>query len=192
MIRINLIGTVPRAPQRVWLPSDQRAAAAGLILLVATAVGVGGWWWQVSRARARVETDLRRAETELTRLKSVAAVVDRAAARKRELTERLALIDRLHRTERDPVALLETVSRSVPEGLWLLELKQAGTTVQMEGRARSLTALTDFVERLQTSGRFQRPVDILTTNMELVEDLSVVRFAIKAVASGTATQSSWR
>lgn len=188
MIRINLIGAVPRAPQRAWLPSDQRAAAVGLLLLVATSVGVGGWWWQVSRARATVEADIQRAEAELTRLKSVAALVDRAAGRKRELTERLALIDRLHRTERDPVALLETVSRSVPDGLWLMELKQTGTTVQMEGRAHSLTALTDFVERLQTSGRFQRPVDILTTNMETVEDTSVVRFAIKAVATAAAAQ----
>lgn len=188
MIRINLIGAVPRAPHRAWLPADQRAAAVGLMLLVTTSVGVGGWWFQVSRARATVEAGVHRAEAELARLKSVASLVDRAAGRKRELTERLALIERLHRTERDPVALLETVSRSVPDGLWLLELKQTGTTVQMEGRAHSLTALTDFVERLQTSGRFQHPVDILTTNMEVVQDASVVRFAIKAVAAAAAAQ----
>lgn len=182
MIRINLLGTIPNAPRRSWLPANQRSAAAGLGLLLATAGGVSGWWWQTARAQADVNRKIASAEAELARLKSVATLVDRAVARKLELTERLGLIDRLHRTQRDPVELLETISRSVPEGLWLLELKQVGPAIQIEGRAMSLTALTDFVERLQTSGRFAHPMDIVTTNMETVQDASVVRFALKGTA----------
>lgn len=182
MITINLLAHVPNAPRRLWLPANQRSAAAGLALLLATGVGVGGWWWQTTRAQSDVNAKIASAEAELARLKTVATLVERAVSRKLELTERLTLIDRLHRTQRDPVALLETISRSVPDGLWLLELKQAGTAIQIEGRAMSLTALTDFVERLQTSGRFARPMDIVTTNMETVQDASVVRFALKGVA----------
>lgn len=182
MIRINLLGAIPRAPRRAWLPADQKSAAAGLVLLLGTALGVGGWWWQTARAQRAVDTEIAAAQADITRLKTAAVLVDRAVARKLELTERLALIDRLHRTQRDPVELLQTISRSVPDGLWLLELKQAGNAIQIEGRATSLTALTDFVERLQTSGRFARPVDIITTNMEVVLDASVVRFALKASA----------
>lgn len=182
MIRVNLLGAVPRAPRRAWLPADQKSAAAGLVLLMATAAGVGGWWYQTADAQAAVDAEIASAQIELERLKTVAALVDRSVARKLELTERLGLIDRLHRTQRDPVELLQTISRSVPDGLWLLELKQTGQSMQIEGRATSLTALTDFVERLQTSGRFARPVDIITTNMEVVQDASVVRFALKASA----------
>lgn len=182
MIQVNLLGAVPRAPRRAWLPADQKSAAAGLVMLVATAAGVGGWWWQTARAQKAIEAQMVAAQADLTRLKAVATLVDRAVARKLELSERLGLIDRLHRTQRAPVDLLETISRSVPDGLWLLELKQTGGAIQIEGRAVSLTALTDFVERLQTSGRFARPVDIVTTNMETVQDASVVRFALKAAA----------
>lgn len=182
MIQVNLLGAVPRAPRRDWLPANQKSAAAGLVMLMGTAAGVGGWWWQTARDARGIEAQIAFAQTDLTRLKSVAALVDRGVARKLELTERLGLIDRLHRTQRAPVELLETISRSVPDGLWLLELKQTGMAVQIEGRAVSLTALTDFVERLQTSGRFARPVDIVTTNMETVQDASVVRFALKASA----------
>jgi len=182
VIRVNLLGVVPSAPRRVWVPADQQSAAVGLVLLMCTALGVGGWWWQTARAQRVIDAQIVTAQTELTRLKAVATLVDRAVTRKLELTERLGLIDRLHRTQRAPVELLEAISRSVPDGLWLLELKQIGTVVQIEGRATSLTALTDFVERLQTSGRFARPVDIVTTNMELVQDASVVRFALKAAA----------
>lgn len=182
MIRVNLLGSVPLAPRRIWLPADQNAAAAGLAMLMVTAAIVGGWWWQTERAQRAVNADIVSAQADLTRLKTVATLVDRSVARKLELTERLGLIDRLHRTQRAPVELLETISRGVPDGLWLLELKQVGTALQIEGRAISLTALTDFVERLQTSGKFARPIDIVTTNMELVQDVSVVRFALKATA----------
>lgn len=182
MIRINLLGSVPRMARRAWLPADQTAAAAGLAMLLLTAVVVGGWWWQTERSLRAVDAQIAAAQSDLARLKSVAALVDRSVARKLELTERLGLIDRLHRTQRAPVELMETISRAVPDGLWLLELKQVGATLQIEGRAISLTALTDFVEHLQTSGRFGRPIDIVTTNMEVVQDASVVRFALKASA----------
>ena len=76
------------------------------------------------------------------------------------------------------------MSRSLTDGLWLMELKQQGAVVQMEGRATSLTAVTDFVERLQDSGVFDRPVEIVSTSMELLDDTSVVRFAVKAQARG--------
>jgi Tfp pilus assembly protein PilN len=183
MIRVNLLVVAPGgAARRVWVPAEQRAAAVGLVLLAITALGVGGWWWELQRERRALDGQIAASETELTRLKNVAVLVDRAAARKAELTERLGLIDRLHRTQRDPVELLEAVSSAVPDGLWLLELRQQKDVVQIEGRAMSLTALTDFVEHLQTSGHFERPVDIVTTNMESVQDVSVVRFAIRGKA----------
>jgi Tfp pilus assembly protein PilN len=182
VIRINLLGNVPQAAARPWVPANQKSAAAGLAILLLTAAGVGGVWWQVTHERTAVDQKIGEAEAELTRLRSVSLLVDRAVAQKLELTERLGLIDRLHRTQRGPLELLQTVSRSVPDGLWLLELKQQGPSVQIEGRASSLTSLTDFVERLQTSGRFEHPVDIVTTNMETVLEQSVVRFALKASA----------
>ena len=49
--------------------------------------------------------------------------------------------------------------------------------VQIDGRAMSLTSVTDFTEQLQNSGMFQRPVEIVTTTTEAVEDTSVIRFS---------------
>ena len=106
--------------------------------------------------------------------------MEKTTAKKNELAERLNVIERLREAKRGPVSLLETLSMSLPDGLWLLEVKQTGRTVQVDGRAMSLSAVTDFAERLQNSGVFNRPVEILTTAAETFEETAVVRFSVKA------------
>jgi type IV pilus assembly protein PilN len=183
MIRVNLLSTGPgTAPPREWLPREQRGAVIGLLMLIVTAAGVAGTWWYLNSARASAEASIAAAEVELERLKKAVAMLDRANARKAELNERLSLIDRLRVAKRGPLSLLETVSMSVPDGLWLMEIKQTGTAVQIEGRALSLTSVTDFTQRIQTSGLFKPPVEILTTTTEIFEENTVVRFAIKGEA----------
>jgi type IV pilus assembly protein PilN len=183
MIKVNLLATTHGpAPARDWLPRDQRQALFGLAMLVVTFAVVGGWWFYLHREGAALDTRIGAAQAELSRLKEAAKVVDLMTARKNELAERLSLIERLRSAKRAPVTLLETVSRSVTEGLWLMEIKQVGTSVQIDGRATSLTAVTDFTERLQDSGFFQRPVEILTTSTESIDDANVVKFSVKADA----------
>jgi type IV pilus assembly protein PilN len=183
MIRVNLLNTGAGEPQtRELLPREQRGAALGLLMLLVTALGVGGYWWYLTASRSATESSIAAAQAELDRLKNAVTLLDRANARKAELNERLALIDRLRIAKRGPLSLLETVSLNVPDGLWLLEIKQTGTAVQIEGRAMSLTSVTDFTQRIQGSGLFKPPVEILTTTTELYEESTVVRFAIKGEA----------
>jgi type IV pilus assembly protein PilN len=181
MIKVNLLATNPGAvAPKEWLPREQRSALGGVSVLVVTALALGGFWYFQGLQRAEIETQVSAAQAELVRLKDAASVVERTNARKTELTERLALIERLRASKRAPVSLLETVSYSVPEGLWLLEIKQAASSVQIDGRATSITAITDFTERLQNSGYFLRPVEIMSTATEAIEDTAVVRFVVKA------------
>jgi len=191
MIRVNLLAPGTQPVEKAWrrmfvVPQEQRAALIGLTMLVATAVGVGTWWWSIDRERRRVDAEISVAEAALTQLKEASRLVELATTREADLRQRLALIDRLRATQRAPVELLDTISKSLAEGLWLLDLKQNGAMVQLEGRAMSLSALTDFIDRLQVSGRFTHTIDIVTTSMETVASQSVVRFAIRGEVAALA------
>ena len=184
MIKVNLLSQGPAAKKtaREWVPAAQKGAVKGFAMLLVTAASIGGYWWFLSNQKSSLDARIAGAEAELVRLNEAAKLVDRATKRKNELSERLSLIDRLRTAKRGPVTLLETVSRSTPEGLWLLEIKQAGTFTTVDGRAMSLTSVTDFAQQLQNSGLFQHPVEILTTATETFEEQTVVRFTVKAEA----------
>ena len=187
MIRVNLLspGTEPAPPAwRRWLviPQEQRAALLGLAMRVTTAAGAGLWWWSISREHKAVDAEIAAAEANLSRLQKAAQLMEKATAREKDLRERVGLIDRLRATQRAPVMLLDTISRAMAEGLWLTELRQTGAVVQLEGRAISYSALTDFIGQLQVSGRFVRPIDIVNSATETVAEQAVVKFVIRGEA----------
>jgi type IV pilus assembly protein PilN len=187
MIKVNLLATAPgAATPREWMPREQRAAALGLLMLLVTGLGVAGWWYYLYSQRSAVEAQIAENESRLVQLKQAAALVEKVTARRAELSERMDLIERLRTAKRGPVSLLETISTSLPEGLWLLEMKQQGTVIVIDGRATSLTAVTDFAEHLQDSGLFLRPVEIITTNSEIFEESTVIRFALRAEVAAPA------
>lgn len=184
MIRVNLIGGADarRASglsRFLSVPPEQRAALFGVFIIMATAIVVAGYWWTLDQTRSRLDAEIAVQDAQLVQLQEASKLVETAEAREKDLRQRVDLIERLRTSQRAPVDLLEAVSLSLPDGLWLLELKQTGASVRIEGRAESLTALTDFVDRLQTSGQFVQTLDIVTTNMEAIGDISVVRFAIR-------------
>jgi hypothetical protein len=43
--------------------------------------------------------------------------------------------------------------------------------------------VTDFTARLQTSGHFLHPVEIVSTATEAIDEVQVVRFVVKAEAA---------
>jgi Tfp pilus assembly protein PilN len=113
------------------------------------------------------------------------------------LQQRVALIEELRKGQSGPVHLLDEVSRALPERLWLTQLQQVEGDLRIEGRATSLTALSDFVGNLESSGYFARPVEILDSQVEAQPAQvqaaggpgDVVKFTVKAqfVMPGGAT-----
>jgi Tfp pilus assembly protein PilN len=189
VIRINLL-TGARTPFRLsaLIPPQHRGTAWGLLLLVLTGIGVAIWWRGLVLETAVLDAKIVRSQSELLRLTNESKSVERAMARKAELASTIALIHRLRAAQKAPVILLAALSRSVPDGLWFTSLGQQADVVQIDGRAMSLTSVTDFVDRLRDSGAFARSVAVVSTGMELVDDSRVIRFSVKAQALGTSSK----
>ena len=167
MIRINLIG-VERQPTKAAAAfnlSQQVPAVCALIALLA-AGGTGWWYWSLGQESQRLDTEIAVANKEMAKLKSALGEVQKFEARSALLQERVKLIEQLRTGQAVPVQLLDHISRSVPDSLWLTMLQQDGATVTIEGRSTTLIALSDFVGNLGNSAVLQKPIEIVSSQVE--------------------------
>src|SRR6187200_2789692 len=182
MIRINLLaverGTAKRS---AMIPAAHRITIAASLILLGTVLLVGWWFWSLRQNSQQVDADIARAETETQQLRSVLAQVQKFETRKAQLQQRVTLIEQLRKGQSGPVHLLDEVSKSVPDRLWLITMTQKATEFTFEGQTTSLTSLTDFVSNLEASNWFKRPVEIVDTTVQPNPQTGdVVRFTVKA------------
>jgi type IV pilus assembly protein PilN len=191
LIRINLLSVErERVNRKVTLPIGQKISAGCSLIPVAAALVVGWWYWELQGQRAALNQQIADAERERTRLQSIIEQVQEFEARGAQLQQRVSLIERLREGQLEPVRLLDHVSRSLPDTMWLTQLRQQGPEVAIEGRCTSLNALSDFVSGLEGSSLFLRPVEIVNGRIEPPEAGAprVIQFSVKArmsAASGT-------
>jgi type IV pilus assembly protein PilN len=184
MIRINLLA-VERAKAKktrsFTLSPAHRVTIGASVILIATILGIGWWFMSLRQQSAHIDSELVRAESESLQLRSVLAQVQKFEARKAQLTQRVTLIEQLRRGQTAPVHVLDEVSKSLPERVWLNEMKQTGADFFMQGYAVSLPSLSDFVANLEATKWFIKPVELLDSQVQSdakVGDL--VRFSLKA------------
>lgn len=204
MIRINLLATdAPRAARSKpsGLQLEQKVTLLCSLLLVVTVLGIGWWWWSLSQESARLTTEVANAERETARLLTIIQQVDQFERQRSQLQQRVSLIEELRKGQAAPVHLLDEVSRALPEMLWLTELKQdASGELTLDGRCTTLTALSDFVGNLEGSSYFQRPVDIVNSQVtpgtgggpDLITFTMKARFAVPAAAPPAAAPQTAR
>ena len=148
MIRINLIGVERQTKKVVSFDLSQQVPAVCALVALLAAGGTGWWYWSLRQESRRLDAEISAANREVARLKSAMSEVQKFEARSALLQERVKLIEQLRSGQAVPVQLLDQISRSVPESLWLTMLQQDGATVTIEGRSTTLIALSDFVGNL--------------------------------------------
>lgn len=191
MIRINLLG-VERKQARKGPSFDigQRLTVACSLILVVALLGIGYWYWTLSETSARVDREIAAANTEAARLRSLLTEVQQFEARRAQLTQRVQLIEQLRGGQSVPVQLLDHVSRSLPDMLWLTSMAQTGADLTIQGRSTTLIALSDFVGNLGNNPLLIKPIEIVNSEVEPVTaagagrggqpPVETIRFTVKA------------
>ena len=188
MIRINLLGVERQKTRRSpAFDMGQRVTMACSMILVVAGLGVGWWYWSLTRESARLDTEILAAQAEVARLRTIIAEVTKFEERRKQLEQRVALIEELRKGQSVPVQLLDHVSRSLPDMLWLTALQQTGAEVTVEGRSTTLIAVSDFVGNLATGDFFRKPIEIMDSQVETRSGAAtaaggpdVIRFTVKA------------
>jgi type IV pilus assembly protein PilN len=193
MIRINLLAVererTKRRPGSLLQATQQKITLACSVILVLAALGVGWWYWSLQKQADRIEADIVTAQKETERLRGLLVQVEQFESRRLQLQQRVALIEELRQGQAGPVRLLDEISRSLPDMLWLSEIKQQGSELTISGRCTTLTALSDFVGNLELGGFFNKPVEILDSQVDqnrAAGGVELIRFSIKAVISAPA------
>ncbi|MDP1569577.1 MAG: PilN domain-containing protein [Vicinamibacterales bacterium] len=186
MIRINLIATERRAAKAASSVSTfqigQKATVAGSLILLITVLLIGWRFWTVTQQETQMASDIVAAQREEQRLAEIIKQVEDFELRRGQLQERVTLIEELRRGQNAPVHMLDQVSRALPDMLWLTRFTQQGFDVTIEGRCMSLTALSDFVANLEESRYFQRPVEIVNSEVVAARgtEPELIQFVVRA------------
>jgi type IV pilus assembly protein PilN len=186
MIRINLLGTERKQAKKA--PSfdlGQKLTVACSLILVGTVVGIGWWYWSLQNESARIDSEIAVKTAEAARLQSLLLEVQRFEAQRTQLQQRVQLIEQLRSGQSVPVQLLDHVSKSLPDMLWLTDMNQEGGAVTIQGRSTTLIALSDFVANLGNGGFLKKPIDIVNSVVENnrsggAQSVELINFTVKA------------
>ena len=199
MIRINLLGGERQKTRKApAFDAAQRVTLLCSLVLVLGGSGIGWWYWSLSTAAAQVDAEIASARQEAAQLRSLLEEVQQFEARRTQLQQRVALIETLRAGQSLPVQLLDHVSRSLPDMLWLTSVQQEDGAVTIEGHSTTLIGLSDFVGNLGSADVLKKPIEIVNSEVEAPANgrsepsAELIKFTVKAELAGAPAAAAGR
>jgi Tfp pilus assembly protein PilN len=171
MITVNLLVSRQAPPKGL-----RSLAEAGCIIAMCLIAGSYGYFLQQSRSALRVRSI--EADRHLSETSHLTSRVEGARKRHEDLARKLAAIREVLDDRTTSSDLLEAISRSVSEGVWLTEIKRSRVTVQLDGRASSLSVVNNLVQQLGANVSFARGPDLRAVSAEDADGERFLRFQI--------------
>ena len=165
MIKINLLaeGKRPAAVRKVKVPAALRLEGKdvgqwllALGLLVGVVALAAFWWSWDKKVEAKTE-EVAAAQREVDALATVIKEVEEYKAKKAELERKIGIINDLKANQRGPVRVMDSISRALPELLWLDRMRMTASSIEIEGRAFNTNAVANFIENLDRVQEFDEP-----------------------------------
>jgi type IV pilus assembly protein PilN len=144
MIRINLLPV--RAGKKRELGRQYLVVAAGLITIAL----IGNWFWygQLASERDRNQVRIDDTKKRIAELEKVIGEVNNINKRRKEVEEKLSVLDKLRKGRTGPVRMLDALSTATPKKVFLTTFEEKSSAVKLEGRAASHEDVADFMRGL--------------------------------------------
>jgi type IV pilus assembly protein PilN len=185
MIRINLL---PRDEKAKRSASPQFTFSAGELVwpvvvigiaILVVAVSVMQQSMQISslqKSIAQVEAQSRALAPQIER-------VNQLARERAELDLRLGIIAKLEKGRTQSVQVMDELARCIPDHLWLTAAQEDGSgRLNVEGVTFSNLVVSDFMSRLERSGRFG-DVQLNIAESGSMDNRQVVKFRVSCAVS---------
>jgi type IV pilus assembly protein PilN len=182
MIRVNLTGAERAAQKRKGggggAPGAPGAVQAYLFLALfgggAALLCAALWWYESAKIRD-LDAQIVVAEKRQKELQAIKIQVDALEAKRATFQKKVDLIERLKAEQTGPVHMLDEISKSLPDFVWLTAMDQTGPTVKFTGESTGLTSIADFIAALERSGWFPN-VDLTSS----VEANNIITYVLTA------------
>lgn len=176
MMEINLL---PHREAR--RAADLRETVAVLLLgLVIVGGGIFFTDKSVKNDLANAKLNVTQLEADIERYKPQQKLVKHFKKQKKQLQNKLNIIDSLEQARNGPVRILDELSNSVPDRLWLTAIKTKGKGIKLEGQSLDTGVVADFLRSLNASPFFVN-VDLdKTSRGKVVAGVRLVNFVIRA------------
>ncbi|TFG80359.1 MAG: hypothetical protein E4H23_02775 [Chrysiogenales bacterium] len=186
MIKINLLKPekkeVAAGGTTISLTEEAKPSQLSLPALIAaiaiTVCGIGLLYFLQSselssETKLLAERTLRKAELEKV-LKELAEI----EKIKLELDNKIKIITDLKLRQKDVVFMMDKMSRSLPEWVWLTNLNFKNGSVAISGKALSNNLIADLINNLQNSNSFVN-VQLKTTTRKKEAGIDIFEFRIE-------------
>ena len=154
MPRINLL------PWREQERKDRRrqflVASGGAVAAAIAVMGLGklmysGWIDAQTEKNNYLKKEIGKLDEQITDILDL-------ETRKKRLVDRMAIIEKLQRSRPEVVHLFDEVVKTVPDGVYLTNVKQTGKKLEIHGVAQSSTRVSTFMRSIDASQWLTNPV----------------------------------
>ena len=189
MIRINLLGSPKPKGKKgpaVTMPSFELGAWAGPLVQVAAVLVIAGavnfgYWYRLDREKKTIETQTRAAEQKNHELADIKVRFLERQKQKDAYQRRVDVIDQLRSGQSNgTVNLLSMIGDTVngTEAVWLNNMTDQGTKVDIDGTALSADAVANLISNLQKTGFFKNIEIKESFQDDTIKDMQAFQFQL--------------
>ena len=154
MPRINLL---PWREQERKVRRREFMVAAGAAVFAGVLVMGAGKLLYSSWIDAQIEKN-NLLKKEIVKLDAQIADIQDLENRKQRLVARMEIIEKLQRSRPEVVHLFDEMVKTVPEGIYLTQIKQTNRRLEIHGVAQSSTRVSTFMRNIDGSTWMDNPV----------------------------------
>lgn len=144
MIKINLL-PVRQAAKR---ESGRQFLIGGLLFIAIVSAANFVWYNNRDNELKRKKEQVAETNRRIGELDKVIGEVNKLNARKKEVQEKLAVLDKLRKQRAGPVRMLDALSTCIPKKVWIEELSEANSAVSLRGSGETHDDVSEFIKAL--------------------------------------------